>query len=174
MPLTPYQAKCTMLSPELIEINTVYTITLNPSDDFQYWTNESYQARIKALSAYVELYLLKQIPAVVDIYMESSRTGRLHFHGTIKFLKSDHILEFYLMTLHKLVGKFQIEIDTIKDIKIWTTYCRKSSHLIDVNIKTNSHNLKRYKDMQPVVKQKDMYEMFSDEQKASGPVQPPV
>lgn len=141
--MTPQNGKCNIVCPEDVKVNTNYTLTLNPIDDLQYWTNEGYESRIQALSAYVSLYLLPNIPAEVVLYMESSRTGRLHFHGTIKFHSKKDILKFYLEIIRYLQTRWHIEMDTIKDADIWEAYCTKQKHLIDERFKTNEIQLKR-------------------------------
>lgn len=133
-----------IISPESIDLNFQYAITFNPSDDYQYWTNKDYNDRIRALNAYMTIYVLKVIPAECHLRMEFSRTGRLHYHGTIQFHSLEGIRVFYLEVLHKLQLKFQIEIDTIKDIHVWANYCTKMDKLICEELSTNCTQLRRY------------------------------
>nr|UOF78872.1 rep protein [Cressdnaviricota sp.]UOF83105.1 rep protein [Cressdnaviricota sp.] len=138
--MTLTNVKKPILSPESITVNTSYTFTLNPCDDLQYFDQID---RIKSLEGYAINYILPVVPAIVDIYMEVSRAGRLHFHGTINFPTIAHIKDFYVNVIHKLSKKFQIEIDTICDPDKWREYCTKSSHLINVHLVTNKNLLKK-------------------------------
>lgn len=161
MPDREYPRKLSIISPENIVKNEFYSFTINPSDDYQYWNTSSWEERIKSLSAYMTHYMLKKINARVVLHMEFSRTGRLHFHGTICFIHTRQIQEFYLMTIHWLLDRAQIEMDTLKDQQVWNTYCRKSNHLISEVFETNNIQLKRCNGYASVVAQKDIVEMFS-------------
>lgn len=136
--------KCNIVSPEEIEVNKLYAITMAPNDDLQYWTDEE---RVSKLEHYMINYILKDAPAVIDITMEVSRTGRLHYHGTIMFPIRRNIHNFYINTIHKWLNKFIIEIDTIKDLTVWLTYCGKCKDVMmeDVKIHSTKALMKRLK-----------------------------
>lgn len=126
-----YANKAKIVSPEEIKLNEFYTLTLNPNDRHQYFDATN---RIDKLTSYMQAKILDCPNMDVDVHMEISRKGRLHFHGTIMFCKTEHILYFYLHKINEWLESFQIEIDTISDRLKWDTYCTKSSNLIKVNI----------------------------------------
>lgn len=62
----------------------------------------------------------------IDLYLESSPTGRFHFHGIIRFTNLKH----YLFMLNKLNENASYEVDTIKDLTVWMKYCTKQYTLM--------------------------------------------
>lgn len=123
--------KASIMSPEEIKLNDYYTLTLNPNDRHQYFEDPK---RIDKLTTFVECLILECPNMDINIHMEISRKGRLHFHGIIKFCKIEHVLYFYLNKINEWLSYFQIEMDTIADLDVWNKYCIKSNHLINVNI----------------------------------------
>lgn len=120
--------KLNILSPELIETKRPYSFNLNPSDEHQYFSKES--NRIRDVGRYFSTYLVTLFTAHCEVYMEISRTGRLHFHGIITFNTTNDIRQFYIEAIHNLLKQCTIEIDTIKDMDIWRTYITKCQSLI--------------------------------------------
>lgn len=114
--------------------DTVYTITLNPKNEYQYFTNEDRkQAFFRYHKNYIQklTFLTKPIMTNIfttELYMEISPTGRLHFHGTIKILNK-HM--FYIHVLYKLQDMYSYEIDHLTDPVIWTKYCLKQQPFYD-------------------------------------------
>lgn len=129
--------KQNILSPEVIIAKTLYSITLNPSNDRQGWNScKTSKERIEWVSACMQI-LMAKIPNIqLDLYMEVSRTGRLHFHGTISFNSNDEIRLFFVEYIQSWLQLMHIDIDTIEDPEKWYTYCTKCKHLIDVHITT--------------------------------------
>lgn len=135
---TSFLGKAKIISPEEIILKTKYSFTINPNDKRQYFENTEGVAfhRINKLKEFMEQELL-EIPNVdIDIYMECSRNGRLHFHGTICFNTIDSIKTFYISKINQWLTFSNIEIAELKDPEIWLVYCTKSKHLIDVHITT--------------------------------------
>lgn len=62
----------------------------------------------------------------IDLYLESSPTGRFHFHGIIKIYN----LKQYIFMLIKLNENASYEVDTIKDLDVWMQYCTKQYTLM--------------------------------------------
>ena len=125
-----------IISPELITVDTEYTFTVNPSDDFQFF-KEIGSERIKKAQNHMT-YIIRQNPNVkINLQLEISRTGRLHWHGTLMFKHLKHVTTFFLETIPDLLTKHHIEIDTIADKAKWKEYCLKQKHLIDVNLYTD-------------------------------------
>lgn len=127
-----------ILSPEDIHVDTNYALTLCPDDTLQFWNVNTVQ-RLNMSLAYARS-LLNTLGKMIHIglYLEVSRTGRIHYHGVINFLSQDAIKEFYLIRLHKILEHFRVEIDTISDYDEWDAYCTKASHLWEISIDTNS------------------------------------
>ena len=102
-----------------------YSITLNPENAYQFWDLPD---RIETFKKHHINNLKKSSLKdrinifVLDIRLEFSPAGRLHFHGYIKILNK---LKFYEYTLNKLTEQYQYEIDTIADHEVWETYINK-------------------------------------------------
>lgn len=127
--------KMSIMSPELVLVDTEYTLTINPNDDFQFF-NDIGSERIKKSENHIK-YLMRKYPNfIMNLQLEVSRTGRLHWHGTILFKKQKHITDFYLEAIHDLLLKHHIEMDTIADPQKWKEYCLKGKHMMDVNLYT--------------------------------------
>lgn len=130
----------TIISPETVELNVDYAITFAPSDEYQYFGTPE---REESLHGYMKTFVLRIVPALLKLQMEISRSGRLHYHGTIKFFTIAQVKTFFVSIINKLLKKFQIEIDTIKDPKIWQTYMYKSKSMFPNGyIETNKTFLK--------------------------------
>lgn len=114
-----------VLPIEKVQVGTLYTITVAPSNDHQKWDESE---RVREFTKYYKTYVFKQLlPNSFAVMIEISSTGRLHFHGSIKFVSDKEILKFYTYTIHNLLRGNQIEIDTIADLSAWETYCNKQS-----------------------------------------------
>lgn len=107
-----------IVSPETVSVTEWYTITINPEtqlfgDPDRFMLVSSYvYGKLKNIN-HIECYL----------YPEISGKGRIHFHGKIKIID---VIDFYLYGVYKLMLIGHIEIDTIKDVKVWDTYMTKS------------------------------------------------
>lgn len=123
-----------LLSPEVITPLVKYTLTMNPDDDHQFWGVDD---RIDAVLKYFK-YQVKMLSTLcnIDVYMEMSKTGRLHWHGTIEFKDYKGVKNFYLFQIHNMLKTMQIEMDTIADSEKWLTYCTKSQSLIQCHLTT--------------------------------------
>lgn len=112
-----------ILKIEDVKENVDYAMTIAPSDDHQYWNEED---RIEKFERYYKLYMISRLlPNTFSFNMEISPTGRLHFHGSIRFKNQKSILKFYLNDIRFLTLHNQIELDTITDNKVWSDYCHK-------------------------------------------------
>lgn len=137
----PYK-KEEIISPEDIIPKVRYAITINPSDKRQFFECTD---RIDKLKDSM-IQLLLQVPNVdIDIRMEVSRAGRLHFHGTISWSNHEAIKHFFVIQIHQWMQIHNISIvkigkddstneDLIDHNNKWDEYCSKSRHLIDVRI----------------------------------------
>ena len=134
-------AKKNVISPEEYILDKDYSITINPCDRFQYFGDVD---RINKLKKRYELLLLEYPNVEHELYMEISRTGRLHFHGSIKFTSHKALLHYFLIHINEIMEVSNIDIDELKDPIVWMEYCRKSKHLIDVVVITKDC-LKKYR-----------------------------
>lgn len=132
--------KTEIISPEEIILKEVYSITINPSDKRQYFDCID---RVELLVEYMEKEICKVPNVDLKLHMEISRTGRLHFHGTISFNSYETITRFYKCHIHQWLEWGHINIDTIKDKEVWKTYCEKSKNIINEVLET-SKIIKRY------------------------------
>lgn len=129
------------LSPENIVVGVKYATTWNPCDKRQYFDDVK---RIDKLKAYTETVLL-EIPNVkIELDMEVSKKGRLHWHGTIMFTTVQSIKHFYVIQIHNLHELWNIDIDTISNEEGWHTYCTKQKFILDEHVSTNEC-LKKYR-----------------------------
>lgn len=118
--------KC--LSLELAKEDELYAITINPCDTFQYWKASTHDRIKNAHSALIHQYNDWLGVKFVKLYLESSPTGRLHWHGIISI---NDLLSFYLVTLRSLQHWCTYEIDTINDIAKWKIYCTKQEFVFN-------------------------------------------
>ncbi|AXH73544.1 MAG: putative replicase [Cressdnaviricota sp.] len=131
---THFKPLHTIPSPEEIHLKTKYTFNFNPSDEYQYFGKED---RLKMFTNWSNTYVFNTFCAKLEVYLEISRLGRLHYHGTIEFDNVLDIREFFIDKLHSITLKGTLEIDTITDLNIWMTYCTKSKHVISYSYKSS-------------------------------------
>jgi len=122
-----------------------HTFNLNPDDSRQYWDNNSVLNRIDSMESYVEKYLIPELKkyAMVEMYMEVSPKGRLHFHGVIMFTTNTYLRLFYLDYIHNILTKFTMTMGKITDKQIWYDYITKQQNILKGKIlpyKTNDLN----------------------------------
>jgi len=113
------------MDPEKVEKNVVYSFTINPNDANQYFEKTDRLGRFRD-NLYGKLLLNLAPYAKYDIYIEISKKGRLHGHGTIEIID---ILNFYLKSIPYLMDFCSYEMDTIASPEVWLKYCTKQSHL---------------------------------------------
>lgn len=120
MAYTPLQ----LIELDKLIIDTKYTITINPKDEWQSFNSAD---RLALILAPNNLRLSKIIndTACLVLYPELSQAGRYHYHGTIEFKSYDNIIKFMLHVIHKLLDVAHVEIDTISDETKWDTYIKK-------------------------------------------------
>lgn len=108
-----------ILNMEDISIHSIYTLTINPENKLQCFNSHT---RVNDCLKELDhvLFYIKNC----ELYPELSKTGRLHYHGTIWFNSTDEIINFYLNLPHTL-KKCTIEIDTISNKDVWDDYCTK-------------------------------------------------
>lgn len=122
-----HQYKINLPTPEEILLNKTYSFTLSLDDTclMHKHAPKSFPEQYKIYQQ--KLNLIRHSKIEIITYPEISRNGRLHLHGTIKFLTYLSISEFYLQFLNY---PYSIEIDSIDDNKIWDEYILKSKHIM--------------------------------------------
>jgi len=145
-----------IVSPEAIVPKKKYTYTLSPDDDHQYWKCTD---RIDKLQEFMLLEILRYPNVDIVAKMEVSRTGRLHYHGTISFLDKEAIKHFFVIAIHDILKFSQLEIDTIADEDKWNQYIAKQD-LFNVWLKT-SEALKKFQKI-PVYKKSPYQKCITD------------
>lgn len=94
------------IAPEKIVTCTMYSITINPKDQPVEFTDKFIMCWYRKI---YDTYIEFKDDINMDLYMESSQTARLHFHGTIVIY---NILP-YLKFVRYLNEHTHFEIDTI-------------------------------------------------------------
>lgn len=130
--MTTYK-KHNLLKFEHMLLNTVYCITLNPEDDGQCFGN------IQRINDFMEkhkkaLNVIIKDTCHLELMLEISPSGRLHFHGYITLFDK---ISFYSDIIHNLMKKYMIEIDIINDPCVWNNYIVKQCELHTYCLKNN-------------------------------------
>lgn len=125
--------------------NTWYSITLCPSDSFQYFGKPDRYRKF-----YNTLYeALLSVHFKYKMYIEISEPRgvikgngpRLHTHGILYLPTRKSVKNFLLEDIYKLTRIGIIEIDTIDDMMIWQQYCRKHFDILRFKPLSNHDNL---------------------------------
>lgn len=105
-----------------------YTFNLNPELQPD-WNQDICEHYVPIKAWYRKIIGSVQLMKYCNIimYLEISPTGRYHFHGIIKI---KNVLNFFVHDLYRLKQIGTYEIDTIKDLEVWTKYCSKQDYLI--------------------------------------------
>lgn len=122
----------TILGIEKVSLLKWHTLNLNPDDSRQYWDTNSVLSRIDSMGSYVEKYIIPELKkyAMVELYMEVSPKGRLHFHGVIMFTSNTHLRQFYLEYIHTMLSKFTMTLGVINDKDVWYNYITKQQNIL--------------------------------------------
>jgi len=121
--------KHSMIPPEEVIIDQYLSFSFNPADqpDFVKFYNIGLNDLYK-WSRQISDILSSLKYAKIDVLMECSKMGRLHYHGVI--LISDPI-RFCINDIKKLKLYGTFEIDKIKDLTVWLKYCTKQRSLME-------------------------------------------
>ena len=119
-----------MIAPELLTPCEEYAFTLNPCDELQCDKSNSVR-RFSDFKSQIRICLQNLLSPYMKwkFYIELSKAGRLHLHGTVSFNDMESILMFFMYSVKKLMASFTYELDTIKDRSVWHTYCTKQERL---------------------------------------------
>ncbi len=128
--------------------NKTYSITINPSDQCQYYENKRTETRINKIRTHIADYL-KQAGIHYYLWWDVSMPyknikynyrPRIHLHGVIRFSTFNGINKFLCYALPHLAGIALIDIDVMNDKEIWIHYCTKTLHIM--NYLPICHNMK--------------------------------
>lgn len=112
-----------------------FTFTLNPNEYYQFW-GQKMDDRITKSTNHMK-FIMRNMPNThLDVWLDVSRTGRLHWHGTIRFSSLKELKLWYLERIPTLLKQHQVEMDTIADFEVWFDYCRKSYPILGVHLET--------------------------------------
>lgn len=125
---TPFNGK-----PNMLEINRLYSFTLNPSDEHQYIEDRQ---RLELVYKYVRKRF-NRYSLEYSLYMEVSspmssrkngkpQTPRIHFHGVIMFRNSAQLLNWYSFIFNDMSKYAYFDLDICNDYNIYNAYCRKN------------------------------------------------
>jgi len=124
----PFKRSLDPLKTRMFLNDEVLSITINTKDSLQYYAFQTPQRLECAVRPYYQIGRLLRQVSDFELQFELSKSGRLHVHGTIRF--SD-ICEYYMHLFQVLKDVCNIDIDTIDDLKIWKSYCRKDQKTIE-------------------------------------------
>lgn len=134
-----------------------YTFTLNPSDQYQFWDDPLREIMIVHKMA---KYISDRANYLnIEVYLETSSVGRLHWHGTIMFVDIEAIKRFYLSDLHALLAKNHVEIDTIgdsdEDHQRWEDYISKQYEFMQIFLH-NESAIRHIKNHENIIKNNNL------------------
>ena len=107
---------------EDLEINVKYAFSYSPDGRLLGSTNNDHSSRLADTIKHVTRTMKKLSHCHVICALESSSSGRFHYHGTIEI---NNIGKFILNDMPLLQKDATYEIDTIKDMCVWETYVYK-------------------------------------------------
>lgn len=139
--------------------NTKYSITINPSDKFQYAGREDRLMKVRAVLESQMIFIKSDYLFYIELseprHFNQDKIGsRVHFHGTISFPTKQATVDFLVSGLYRLSRFADIDIDTIEDQTYWDAYCTKQQHLFEGMSEfkpiSNKYNINK-----PTVKKQD-------------------
>lgn len=125
--------KKTILEPEKVAVDTWYTLSINLDPklkhnhiiDGKHVINKGMFDRLQTEKAIIYDIINTINSPKYALFPELSRTGRLHWHGVIRFNTELEIGIFYFRALPLLLKVANIEIDEVNDLELWKDYMMK-------------------------------------------------
>jgi len=120
-----------------------YSITINPSDKYQYYGKIT---RLQLFKSFMHEQILhwKSRGITYTLWIEVSEPlnktvngPRLHLHGIIRFHSGKAVLNFLIGEIYKITRYAVYDIDTIDDMEKWIGYCMKQQHIIKITPLSN-------------------------------------
>lgn len=130
-------------------IDTLYAITFNPEWQFNQKPDRYDKFHTKIYNLLVDLKISYDV--VIEVsepharpkreYMQYGSEGpRLHIHGVIRFDTRKQLQDFLLFGVYRLCQNGITKIDSVKDLQIWSNYCKKQ-HILPKNRRIYSREL---------------------------------
>lgn len=114
---------------KIVSKTGLYSFTVNPDDTKQYEGRSDRLLKF-AISMIERLYRVREY-ANFEAYIEVSKGGRLHIHGT--FYDVSDLLEFFMRVPFILGEHASYELDKVNDPDVWEGYITKDQQ--DLNIR---------------------------------------
>ena len=120
---------------ENIPVGVKLSLTINPSDNLQYFGKDG--RMVSCHAKMIKVVNSMKYWCTCELYPEYSFNGvshkmgsgpRIHYHGTVVITDLDYFLELGYTQLRD-VSHF--EIDTIADPEKWTSYCLKARKVME-------------------------------------------
>lgn len=121
MNLTKFRSRNTVPKFEDVDENSVFAITIAPDDDWQYFKKPDRLKLFKDKFRTFLTFIIKQC-AQLELYVEISSNGRLHYHGVIHIRDK---MEFYLYAVPALEEQATICLKAASEMREWYKYCTK-------------------------------------------------
>lgn len=119
---------------DMVDLNVWYAITINPDNKHQYI--EYKRDRLEYVYAYLLNYHMLKLSDYSDYILypeistpkEDNKRGitRIHYHGKIRFTKTEGIFIWYMYVLNNLKSISVVKFDTIANAKTWENYIAKN------------------------------------------------
>lgn len=125
------------------KINTIYSVTLNPTDKYQFFGNELRFRKFRnfvyehTIGLHCDFNLIIEISEPHEFKIAQYKGPRLHLHGTLYFANTKCLGKFLMHDYYKLLRWTSVDIDTIDNLDTWHDYMMKQ-HLIKYNHLSNS------------------------------------
>lgn len=111
-------------------------ITINPDNEFQF-LDQIGSERIKKATNHIKYLVRKHSQLDLELHIDISKRGRIHWHGLLRFRDIKHIRYFYEEFVPQMTTQHTMEVDTISNMENWMKYCNKTKLLWNVVVETN-------------------------------------
>lgn len=123
-----------IVSPESVIVGNNYTFNLNPNTaptDIK--RNGELSLQVPPWFNHIVKGLNKLRYCKYTLYHELSPGAKWHYHGVITITE---VINFFIFDVFELKKLGAFEIDTIKDLDIWMTYCTKQRAILEPFMKS--------------------------------------
>ena len=123
--------------PIFYQLDTLYSVTMNPCDMNQFILKPDRRAKIKAMYRSImetcncRYYLKLEFSEPRGMRTKDFFGPRLHFHGVIKFTNKEQLIMFMMETYHRLCKVGTFDIDTCPTPKEFYDYIHKQKLIKD-------------------------------------------
>lgn len=117
------------VAPEDIELGKDYTFNVNLNEKLAKMTQlESFYKMVRLYGHYLTMNVVEGMD--FRLHAELSKSGKLHYHGTICFFTNMAVME-WIWKLRKLQNHFTYNVDVINDAEKWNDYRFKQRRLME-------------------------------------------